>query len=66
MNESQFFEMRPVTEPKYYTVNEAANIFRVGHAAVRSWIRQGKIKSVKIGGKVLIPAAEILKVGGGQ
>jgi excisionase family DNA binding protein len=38
---------------KYYTAEEVAEILKVTTESVRRWIRDGKLKSVKLGGKYI-------------
>ena len=34
---------------QYYTVRETANMLNLAEATIRKWIRDGKIKAVKLG-----------------
>ena len=34
---------------RYYTVRETANMLNLAEATIRKWIRDGKIKAVKLG-----------------
>ena len=34
---------------RYYTVRETANMLNLAEATIRKWIREGKIKAVKLG-----------------
>lgn len=46
-----------------YTVEEVAEKFKVNHRTVRKWIRDGKIKAIKICGySVRITESEILRI----
>jgi len=38
---------------KYYTAEEVAEILKVTTESVRRWIRYGKLKSVRLGGKYI-------------
>ena len=38
---------------KYYTAEEVAEILKVTTESVRRWIRDGKLKSVKLSGKFI-------------
>ena len=51
---------------KYYSIRELARMFRVEQQTIRAWIRAGKMTAIKVGGRVLIPAAEVRKLEGGQ
>lgn len=46
-------------EKKLYTVQEAAELLRLHPQSVYTWLRTGKLKSVRPGRKWLIPAEEI-------
>mgnify|MGYP001335232037 CR=1 FL=1 len=41
------------TSNKYYTAEEVAEILKVTTESVRRWIRDGKLKSVKLSGKFI-------------
>lgn len=45
-----------------YGVPEAALAMSVSKATVWDWIRLGKVRSVKIGGRTLIPREELLRL----
>jgi len=45
--------------PKLYTPAEVADMLRVTPAAIHQWVKQGKIKAVRIGRIVRIPESEI-------
>lgn len=47
--------------PKYLTRQEVADIYKVSLTTVHDWINSGKLKAVKIGGRVLFPADEVTK-----
>lgn len=46
---------------KLYTVNEAAEIFRVCSRTLRNWIRDGKIEVLRIGGGLRLTQSVIEK-----
>ena len=47
--------MAPVIEGiKFYTIQETAQALRVTPQTIRAWIKQGKIKSQRIGRPILI------------
>lgn len=48
------------------TVKEVAEIFKVTTRTVQSWIANGKIKSIKIGGVVRISSDEIERIKKGE
>ncbi len=48
-----------ITDNRYYTVKEAAQILRVHPRTVRRWLKEGKLKGKKIGRIWLIPKTEI-------
>ncbi len=40
---------------KYYTIPEAAELFKVTAQTVRAWIKQGKLTGIRIGRPIYIP-----------
>jgi excisionase family DNA binding protein len=50
----------------YKSVNEAAEIFGVKPLTIRRWIKNGKLKSVKIVGSVRISIEEIERLQKGE
>ena len=44
-----------------YSPEEAAEMLKKGRATIYRWIKKGDILPIKIGGRTLIPKAEILK-----
>ena len=57
MNEDYTVEKHPVHE--VLTVQEAATVLRVGRTTMYRLIKTGKIKTIKIGRKILIPRSFI-------
>lgn len=47
------------TRPRFYFVSEVATELRRSEASIRWMIHQKKIKTGKIGGRVVVSAAEI-------
>lgn len=47
-----------VLEP-LWTIQQTAKFLSLGHTTIRKWIRDGKIKSVKISNRVRIPRSEV-------
>jgi hypothetical protein len=45
--------------PRMYTRGDAMRILRIGETSLHWLTRTGKLQTVHIGGRVLIPAAEI-------
>lgn len=45
-----------------YGPADAARVMSVSRATVFEWIRQGKVRSVKIGGRTLIAREELLRL----
>ena len=45
--------------PRMFTRNDAMKILRVGETTLHWLTRIGKLRAVRIGGRVLIPAGEI-------
>jgi len=48
----------PLPSRVAYTINEAIYIFNIGRTKLYDEINAGRIKTVKIGAKTLIPATE--------
>lgn len=44
------------TQPLAYSVNDAIRLTSIGRTKLYELIGQGRLKSVRIGGRVLIPA----------
>ena len=49
--------MEELTET-FYTIQEAADLLKVHHNTVRSWIKSGQIRAVKIGRSYRIPKSQ--------
>jgi hypothetical protein len=45
--------------PRMYTRSDAMRILRIGETSLHWLTRTGKLQTVRIGGRVLIPATEI-------
>ena len=45
--------------PRMYTRGDAMRILRIGETSLHWLTRTGKLQTVRIGGRVLIPAAEL-------
>jgi len=45
--------------PRMYTRGDAMKILRIGETSLHWLTRTGKLQTVRIGGRVLIPAAEL-------
>lgn len=45
-----------------YGVEDAATAMSVGKSTVWRWIQDGKLRTVKLGGRTLIPRSELLKL----
>lgn len=48
-----------VDERKVYTVPEVAELFGVKRDAVYGWIRRGKLRAVKVGGRYRIKGSDL-------
>jgi excisionase family DNA binding protein len=48
---------------QYLRIKQLSNITSVSYSTINHWIKQGIIKSVKIGSVVLIPIEELKKLG---
>ena len=51
---------------KLKTKNDVCKIFKVSLGTVNNWIKQGKIKAIKIGRSVRIPEEEIERIKRGE
>ncbi len=47
---------------RLFNVHEAAEVFRNSHYTVRAWIREGRLKAVKLGRLVRIEQSEIQRM----
>lgn len=54
--------MVTIPSPRFYFVSEVATELRRSEAAVRWMIHTGQIKTGKIGGRVVVSAAEIDRI----
>lgn len=54
MNERYYLSMLK-NEPEVLTVLEVADILRIGKNKAYDLVRDGKISSIKIGGKIIVP-----------
>jgi len=46
-------------EEKYYSVSEIAKKYAVSNTAVTKWIREGKLKAVRLGNVYRIPESAL-------
>ena len=46
-------------DTEYYKVSEISTLFRVSKQAVYSWIAEGKLKAIRVGGTVRIPKSAL-------
>jgi len=53
-----------MSEPRAFGIKEAARLLSVSTWSIRRWIRQGKIRSVRLGKRVLVPASEVDRLSG--
>lgn len=60
MNERYYLSMLK-NEPEVLTVLEVAGILRVGKNKAYDLVRDGKISSIKIGGKIIVPKMCLVK-----
>ena len=51
--------VQPKTERPYYTVSEAAELIGVSGQTVKNWISRGLMDGYKLGGRIVIPRAEL-------
>lgn len=43
------------------TVNDVADQYRIGRHSVRSFVRSGELRAVRIGARILIPRWEVVR-----
>lgn len=48
-----------MSEPKFYTVKEFAEILKVNEVLIHEWSMEGILKCIKIGGIIRIPESEL-------
>lgn len=53
-------------ERSYYTVEESTQIIPFKKSTIFEMIRKGELRSVKVGGKRLIPRDALLNIGHGK
>ena len=53
-----------MSEPRLFGIKEAARLLSVSSWSIRRWIRQRKIRSVRLGRRVLVPASEVDRLSG--
>jgi len=46
-------------DTEYFKVSEISALFKVSKQAVYSWIAEGKLKAIKVGGTVRIPKSAL-------
>ena len=44
------------------SISKTAELLDVSHWTIRAWIAQGRLKSVKLGSRRMIPESEIVRV----
>jgi len=49
----------PKSERPFYTVTEAAKLVGVSGQTVKNWVSRGMLKGYRLGGRVVIPRAEL-------
>ena len=54
-------------QPICYRINDFSKAFGIGRTKIYDLLKSGQLKSVKIGGRTLIPATEAIRlINGGQ
>jgi excisionase family DNA binding protein len=53
-----------MSEPRLFGIKEAARLLSVSSWSIRRWIRQRKIRSVRLGRRVLVPSSEVDRLSG--
>ena len=54
--------MPTTVNPQFFTLREFAKLLRVDPCTVWRWRRRKLLRVVKIGGRVLVPAAEVQRL----
>jgi len=47
---------------RFYSVDEAAKVLTLSHWTIRAWIRDGRLRSAKIGDRRVIRESELQKL----
>jgi excisionase family DNA binding protein len=47
---------------KFYSVNEAAALLRLSHWTIWSWLKTGKLRGSKVGGRRVIRESELQRL----
>ena len=55
-------EANLIFEQKFYSVAETANLLRCSPWSVRTWLRLGRLKAVKVGGRVLVSRESLKRI----
>ncbi len=53
---------RQLVERVTYRVREVAEMLGIHERTVWRWLREGRMRSVKVGGATLVPAAEVARL----
>lgn len=53
-------------ERKFYTVRDAAQLLSIGESTLRRLVREGKIRGLKVGGRIVIPVSEVVRLQQGE
>lgn len=53
---------RPLPDPLAYGVKDAAYAMSVSEGTVWTWIREGKVSAVRLGGRTVIAREELLRL----
>lgn len=62
MSTEPFATLHDLRERQTLTVAEAASLLRIGKNTAYAAVHNGEIPSLKIGGRLLIPTARLLKL----
>lgn len=47
---------------RMYTIREVCTKLGLAYTTVWQWVRQGKIKAVRVGGRIRIPESELKRI----
>lgn len=49
-------------EPITYRIEDVVQLIRIGRSTIYAMIKRGEVRSIKIGGRTLIPSTEIQRL----
>ena len=55
-------DSQTITQPLTLRINDAAKALGIGRSSIYRLINQGKLRTVKIAGRTLVPATEVRRI----